>query len=90
MKGLLYLSLYYVAVSIIAAVAGVADAKFSEKVFLVATPFGAFADDGAGLRISPLVFVGLVFQLGITVFVVKAIYGRISRPAQLHRTSTTA
>jgi hypothetical protein len=87
MKGLLYLSLYYIAVSIIAAVAGVVDNTLAERVFLVATPLGVLVDESDTLRISPLVFVGLALQLGAAVLVVMAIYGRISRPAQLPKTS---
>jgi hypothetical protein len=82
MKGLLYLSLYYVAVSIIAAVAGVAGSKYAEGVFQVATPLGALlAEDKLGLRSSPLVFAGLIPQLFATYMVLKAIHQRISRPA---------
>jgi len=82
LKGLLYLSLYYIASTVIAAVAEVAGNKFAEKVFQLTTPFGALFTDNLGLRASPLVFVGLLLQLGAVFLVLRAIHDRISRPAQ--------
>ena len=60
---------------------GTLTARLAERVLTMATPFGAFADDSEGLRISPLVFAGLALQLGAAVLVVRAIYHRIRRPA---------
>ncbi len=81
LKGLLYLSLYYIAVTIIAAVAEVADRSYGEKVAQLGTPFGALFEDNLSLQTAPLVYAGLAVQIPAAFLIIRAIHNRISRPA---------
>ncbi len=81
LKGILYLSLYYIAVAIIAAVVEVADRSLGEKVAQLGTPFFALIEDNLSLQNAPLVYAGLVLQIGAAFLVIRAIHYRISRPA---------
>jgi hypothetical protein len=80
-KGVLYLGLYYFAVSIIAAVAGISSETGSLFMFQVTTPFAVFASEASAQKLSLGLGLGMGFQLAFIVILLRAITGRISRPA---------
>lgn len=82
-KGVLYLLLYYVAVSIVAGVVGVGSEGAGSFVFQLTTPLGPFLPDLPAPYTRPAIYVGLALQLGLILLVLKAIIGRISRPASV-------
>ena len=81
MKGILYLSLYYIAVAIVAVVVEVVERELGESVFRLGTPFGGLFENNMGLRDAPMIYAGLVLQISAALLVIKAIHSRISRPA---------
>lgn len=82
MKGFLYLWLYYVAAGILVLVTTAVSSTKAEFIVLGAlTPFSAYASEGAPVNVWPGVFVGLVLQLFFIVLLLRAIDGRLRRPA---------
>jgi len=85
-KGFLFLCLYYAAVGIVGLVVDIMYAKLSGYV-LGLTPYYVFNSHGVGLRASPGIYVGLVLQVPVVVFILRAIGGRLQRPALVPATS---
>jgi hypothetical protein len=85
LKGGLYLALYYIAVSIIAGVAGIGSDARRLFMFQLTTPFTVFSHPTPGLRDSLALALGMGLQLAIILLILRSITGRIRRPA-----STTA
>ena len=81
-KGVLYLMLYYFAVSILGIVVAATTGSESNMVFDALTPYGPFMTGGAGLaRLSPAIYIGLGVQMAFILLILKAIAMRLSRPA---------
>lgn len=76
MMGVLYVALYYIAASIIAAVAGIGAGSLRATLFGLLTPFPFEMT----IRL-PAVYIGMLLQLGIIIWITTAIMRRLSRPA---------
>ena len=82
-KGFLYLCLYYIAVSIFAGVASIGASSTGTFVFQLFTPWGSFLAEGRALTGMPGVWAGLGLQLFLIMVVLRAIAGRLQRPATI-------
>ncbi len=88
--GGLYLCLYYVAVSIFALVASIGPSSRATFVFQVLTPWGVFIEQSRALAATPGVWVGIGLQLFFILAVLKAITGRLQRPATIRAEAAAA
>jgi ABC-type transport system involved in multi-copper enzyme maturation permease subunit len=90
-KGVLYLMLYYFAVSMVGLVVAVTTGSESNMVFDALTPYGPFMPQGGGLtRLSPAIYVGMGVQITFILLILKAIAVRLSRPAISSAATTPA
>ena len=89
-KGVLYLGLYYVAVSIFALVASISSSSSAPFVFQLFTPWGVFLEQNRALTDTPGVWVGIGLQLFLAMVVLKAISGRLRRPATFRAEAAAA
>jgi len=88
--GCLYLCLYYVAVSIFSLVASIGSSSSATFVFQLFTPWGVFLDQSRALLDTPGVWVGMGLQLLLAMVVLKAISGRLRRPATFRAEAAAA
>ncbi|MFB3920286.1 MAG: hypothetical protein ACE145_01110 [Terriglobia bacterium] len=79
MGGILYLGLYYFAVSVISLVASLGSS--SAFVFQLFSPWGVFLEQSRSLLDAPGVWIGMGLQLFFVMVILKAISGRLRRPA---------
>ena len=89
-KGILYLGLYYFAASIFAAVASIGASSSTPFVFQLLTPWGVFLEQNRALLDTPGVWVGMGLQLFLALVVLKAISGRLRRPATFRAEAAAA
>lgn len=81
-EGVLYLMLYYFAVSILGIVVAATTGTERNMVFDALTPYGPFMTQGAGLaRFSAAIYFGMGLQIAFILLILKAIATRLSRPA---------
>ncbi|HEV2352549.1 MAG TPA: hypothetical protein VG028_22165 [Terriglobia bacterium] len=82
MKGFFYLWLYYCAAVILAILATAVTRANTQFIVLGAlTPYAAYASEAAPVSVWSGVLVGLVIQLFFIVLLLRAISGRLGRPA---------
>ncbi|HUU13403.1 MAG TPA: hypothetical protein VM182_06805 [Terriglobia bacterium] len=79
-KGFLYLCLYYAATGIIGGVVGTVSDAAAEFIFGLTMPFAAFSWKSLAPADVPGLYVGLVLQVVIVVFLLQLISRRLSRP----------
>lgn len=88
--GCLFLGLYYVAVSIFGLVASIGPSSRATFVFQLFTPWGVFLEQNRSLMDTPGVWVGMGLQLFLAMVVLKAISGRLRRPATFRAEAAAA
>ncbi|MGH9783680.1 MAG: hypothetical protein ACRD88_05795, partial [Terriglobia bacterium] len=87
LKGFLYLFLYYTAASVVAAVFYGASEPQGRLVLDLLTPFLVLFQNGGGLEATPWLYIGMGIQATVAVLLLRAISGRLSRPAAVVSTA---
>jgi hypothetical protein len=82
-KGFLYLGLYYIAAGIIGGVVETVSDPASDFILGLTMPFGALSSKGLAPAEVPGLYIGLVLQLVVVVFLLQLIARRLSRPASV-------
>jgi hypothetical protein len=80
-KGVLYLCLYYISVSIIGGVTSVGSESRARLIFELFTPFAVFRSEGPALGSRPGPYICLAIQLLLILGILKVIADRLNRPA---------
>jgi hypothetical protein len=80
-KGVLYLCLYYVSVSIIGGVSSIGAESRARLIFELFTPFAVFKSEGPALGSRPGPYICLALQLLLILGILKVIADRLNRPA---------
>jgi hypothetical protein len=80
-KGVLYLCLYYVSVSIVGGVTSVGSESRGRLIFELFTPFAVFSSEGPALGSRPGPYICLAIQLLLILGILKVIADRLNRPA---------
>ena len=78
-KGFLYICLYYMAAGILAAVVG--GVTHRDLLLGILTPFDVFSARIVAPRAAPSIYIGIVLQIAVVLFLLKAISTRLRRPA---------
>lgn len=80
-KGVLYLCLYYVTVSIIGGVTSIGSESRAMLIFELFTPFAVFKSEGLALSSRPGPYICLALQLLLILGILKVVAQRLNRPA---------
>jgi hypothetical protein len=82
-KGFLYLCLYYIAAGIIGGVVRTVSEPAADFIFGLTMPFAALSWKSLAPADVPGLYVGLVLQVAVVVFLLQLIARRLSRPASV-------
>lgn len=80
-KGFLFLWLYYTAAGIVASVLSIAGPEGGRFVSEVLTPYGALSWEKIAPTESPGIYIGLVIQIFVIIYILLVVSHRLRRPA---------